>query len=152
MVGRNLSLKAQLFIGFGIILAFILVISITGYIKISFVEKTLAEMTEVNAVKQRYAINFRGSVHDRAIAVRDVVILDNVQEIENTLRLIQKLEEFYKDSSIKMDEIFKDEHMVDAKDKEILQRIKGVEAKTMPMISEIIIKKHNLIELAQTNC
>lgn len=89
MVGRNLSLKAQLFIGFGIILAFILVISITGYIKISFVEKTLAEMTEVNAVKQRYAINFRGSVHDRAIAVRDVVILDNVQEIENTLRLIQ---------------------------------------------------------------
>ncbi|WP_416862332.1 MCP four helix bundle domain-containing protein, partial [Helicobacter ganmani] len=80
MVGRNLSLKAQLFIGFGIILAFILVISITGYIKISFVEKTLAEMTEVNAVKQRYAINFRGSVHDRAIAVRDVVILDNVQE------------------------------------------------------------------------
>ena len=141
MVGRNLSLKAQLFIGFGIILAFILVISITGYIKISFVEKTLAEMTEVNAVKQRYAINFRGSVHDRAIAVRDVVILDNVQEIENTLRLIQKLEEFYKDSSIKMDEIFKDEHMVDAKDKEILQRIKGVEAKTMPMISEIIIKK-----------
>ncbi|WP_416861517.1 methyl-accepting chemotaxis protein [Helicobacter ganmani] len=141
MVGRNLSLKAQLFIGFGIILAFILVISIIGYIKISFVEKTLAEMTEVNAVKQRYAINFRGSVHDRAIAVRDVVILDNVQEIENTLRLIQKLEEFYKDSSIKMDEIFKDEHMVDAKDKEILQRIKGVEAKTMPMISEIIIKK-----------
>ncbi|WP_300796764.1 methyl-accepting chemotaxis protein [Helicobacter sp. UBA3407] len=141
MVGRNLSLKAQLFIGFGIILAFILVISITGYIKISSVEKTLAEMTGVNAVKQRYAINFRGSVHDRAIAVRDVVILDNVQEIENTLRLIQKLEEFYKDSSIKMDEIFKDEHMVDAKDKEILQRIKGVEAKTMPMISEIIIKK-----------
>lgn len=141
MVGRNLSLKAQLFIGFGITLAFILVISITGYIKISSVEKTLAEMTGVNAVKQRYAINFRGSVHDRAIAVRDVVILDNVQEIENTLRLIQKLEEFYKDSSIKMDEIFKDEHMVDAKDKEILQRIKGVEAKTMPMISEIIIKK-----------
>ena len=95
MVGRNLSLKAQLFIGFGIILAFILVISITGYIKISFVEKTLAEMTEVNAVKQRYAINFRGSVHDRAIAVRDVVILDNVQEIENTLRLIQKLDRFF---------------------------------------------------------
>ena len=141
MIGRNLSLKAQLFIGFGIILAFILLISITGYIKISFVEKTLAEMTGVNAVKQRYAINFRGSVHDRAIAVRDVVILDNVQEIENTLRLIQKLEEFYKDSAIKMDEIFKDVHMVDAKDKEILQRIKGVEAKTMPMISEIITKK-----------
>ncbi|TLD87498.1 methyl-accepting chemotaxis protein [Helicobacter sp. MIT 05-5294] len=141
MIGKNLSLKAQLFVGFGILLAFIALIAFTGYIKISFVEDTLTEISDVNAVKQRYAINFRGSVHDRAIALRDVVILDNVQDIETTLRLIQKLEEFYKDSSIKMDKIFQDEKMVDAKDKEVLKRIKGVEEKTMPLIAEIINKR-----------
>lgn len=141
MIGKNLSLKAQLSIGFGVLLVFIVLIAFTGYVKISFVEDTLTEISDVNAVKQRYAINFRGSVHDRAIALRDVVILSDAQEIESTLRLIQKLEEFYKDSAIKMDEIFKNESMVDAKDKEILKRIKGVEAKTMPLISEIINKK-----------
>ncbi|MBD5165498.1 methyl-accepting chemotaxis protein [Helicobacter sp.] len=141
MIGKNLSLKAQLSVGFGVLLAFIVLIAFTGYVKISFVEKTLTEISDVNAVKQRYAINFRGSVHDRAIALRDVVILNDVQEIENTLRLIQKLEEFYKDSAVKMDEIFKNENMIDAKDKEILKRIKGVEVKTMPLISEIINKK-----------
>ncbi|WP_297810211.1 methyl-accepting chemotaxis protein [uncultured Helicobacter sp.] len=141
MIGKNLSLKTQLFIGFGVILVFIILIAFTGYMKIRFVENTLAEISDTNAVKQRYAINFRGSVHDRAIAVRDVVILENVQEIEETLRLIQKLEGFYKDSAIKMDKIFQNANMVDEKDKEILKRIKGVESKTMPLISEIINKK-----------
>lgn len=141
MIGKNLSLKAQLSVGFGVLLVFIVLIAFTGYVKISFVEKTLTEISDVNAVKQRYAINFRGSVHDRAIALRDVVILNDAQEIENTLRLIQKLEEFYKDSAVKMDEIFKNENMIDEKDKEILKRIKGVEAKTMPLISEVITKK-----------
>ena len=141
MLGKNLSLKTQLFVGFGVMLAFIIVIAFTGFVKIQFVENTLKEIGDVNAVKQRYAINFRGSVHDRAIAVRDVVILNDVQAVEETLRLIQKLEGFYKDSAIKMDEIFKHTNMVDEKDKEILKRIKGVEARTMPLISEIINKK-----------
>ncbi len=141
MIGKNLSLKAQLSVGFGVLLVFIVLIAFTGYVKISFVEETLTEISDVNAVKQRYAINFRGSVHDRAIALRDIVILNDAQEIENTLRLIQKLEEFYKDSAVKMDEIFKNKNMIDAKDEEILKRIKGVEAKTMPLISEIINKK-----------
>ncbi|MBX7489952.1 methyl-accepting chemotaxis protein [Helicobacter turcicus] len=141
MPGKNLSLKSQLFIGFGLILVFILIITAVGYNKISFVEKTLSTISDINAVKQRYAINFRGSVHDRAIAIRDVVILNDIQEIEKTIRLIQSLEEFYKDSAVKMDAIFKNPTLVDAKDKEVLVRIKEIEAKTMPLIAEILNKK-----------
>lgn len=141
MLGKNLSLKTQLFLGFGLILSFIIIVAVVGYNKINFVEKTLSVISDVNAVKQRYAINFRGSVHDRAIAVRDVVILNDTQEIEKTLRLIQSLEGFYKDSAIKMDEIFKNPEMVDTKDREVLARIKEVESRTMPLIYEILNKK-----------
>ncbi|WP_299546748.1 methyl-accepting chemotaxis protein [uncultured Helicobacter sp.] len=141
MLGRNLSLKSQLFLGFGFVLAFIVIIAVVGYNKINFVEQTVSVISDVNAVKQRYAINFRGSVHDRAIAVRDVVILEDIQEIEKTLKLIQNLENFYKDSAVKMDEIFKNPAMVDAKDREILARIKEVESKTMPLIIAILNKK-----------
>ena len=89
MIGKNLSLKGQLFIGFGIILAFIIIIAATGYIKIKFVDNTLTKISDNNAVKQRYAINFRGSVHDRAIAVRDVVLLEDSVELEATLNQIK---------------------------------------------------------------
>lgn len=34
-------------------------------------------------MKQRYAINFRGSVHDRAIAVRDVVLARTDAELQS---------------------------------------------------------------------
>ncbi len=141
MFGKNLSLKSQLLIGFGLLFVLILVIAFVGYSKISFVDKTISTVTDVNAVKQRYAINFRGSVHDRAIALRDVVILEDVGEIEKTLRLIKTLEEFYADSAIKMDEIFKNPALFDTKDNEILGRIKSIESKTMPMIAEVINKK-----------
>lgn len=126
---------------FGFVLAFILIIAIVGYNKIKFVEQTVSAISDINAVKQRYAINFRGSVHDRAIAIRDIVLLDDIEEIEKTLKLIQNLEEFYKDSAIKMDEIFRNPTMVDAKDKEVLEQIKKVESKTMPLILEILTKK-----------
>lgn len=138
MIGKNLSLKNQLFIGFGIILAFIIIIAITGYIKIKFVNDTLTEISEINSVKQRYAINFRGSVHDRAIAIRDIILLNDPKDLENTLKEIKNLEDFYQDSAIKMDDIFKNPNMVDSKDKEILTRIKGVEQSTMPLILNII--------------
>ncbi|MCL9818630.1 methyl-accepting chemotaxis protein [Helicobacter colisuis] len=143
MIGKNLSLKGQLFIGFGIILAFIIIIAATGYIKIKFVDNTLTKISDDNAVKQRYAINFRGSVHDRAIAVRDVVLLEDSVELEATLNQIKKLENFYRDSSEKMDQIFQNPIMVDDKDKEILSRIKKVESITMPLIRNIIELKAN---------
>ncbi|RAX53419.1 methyl-accepting chemotaxis protein [Helicobacter sp. 11-8110] len=143
MIGKNLSLKGQLFIGFGIILAFIIIIAATGYIKIKFVDNTLTKISDDNAVKQRYAINFRGSVHDRAIAVRDVVLLEDTVELEATLNQIKKLESFYRDSSEKMDQIFQNPVMVDDKDKEILSRIKKVESITMPLIRNIIELKAN---------
>ena len=41
-------------------------ITLTGIQKVNFIDRSLQQVTDVNAVKQRYAINFRGSVHDRA--------------------------------------------------------------------------------------
>ncbi|CAM2780526.1 methyl-accepting chemotaxis protein [Helicobacter burdigaliensis] len=143
MFNKNLSLKFQLLSGFSIVLAFIIVISAVGYVKIQFVNTSLKTITDVNAVKQRYAINFRGSVHDRAIAIRDVVLLSDPNELTSTIQTIKKLEEAYKDSALKMEEIFKNANMYDAKDKEILDKIKAVEAYTMPLITEIISLKAN---------
>ncbi|MBZ7981395.1 methyl-accepting chemotaxis protein [Campylobacter sp. RM12640] len=143
MLGKNLSLKAQLFIGFASILAFILIIFFSGYIKINSVNNDLNEISDVNAVKQRYAVDFRGSVHDRAIAIRDVVLLSDKNEINNAISLIDKLENNYNIAANNMAKIFANANLVDDKDRLILEKIKGVEAKTLPLIKEIIQYKNN---------
>ena len=56
----------------------------------------MTAINDVNSVKQRYAINFRGSVHDRAIAIRDVVLLDSLAEVQSVIREINQLANFYK--------------------------------------------------------
>ena len=48
-----------------------------GAARLALSIETLTAVSEGAALKQRYAINFRGSVHDRAIAIRDAVLVDD---------------------------------------------------------------------------
>jgi len=70
-----MTINMRLTTGFGVILSMMLILTIIGISRVSLINNNITHMTDVNSVKQRYAINFRGSVHDRAIAVRDVVLI-----------------------------------------------------------------------------
>ena len=97
----NMTIAKRLYIGFGTMMAIIVLSTIIGITKVNFIDKTLEEIVEVNSVKQRYAINFRGSVHDRAIAIRDVVLASSSSSplFTKSLEDINKLEAFYADSA-----------------------------------------------------
>lgn len=77
----HLKVRTRLALGFGVLVASMVVLTIVGIQKVNFIDKTLSEVTDINSVKQRYAINYRGSVHDRAITIRDIAVARNVQEI-----------------------------------------------------------------------
>ncbi|MDX9815144.1 MAG: methyl-accepting chemotaxis protein, partial [Sulfurimonadaceae bacterium] len=113
---------------------------VIGINRVTFIDNTLHDIVDVNSVKQRYAINFRGSVHDRAISIRDVVLSEdkNSPLFKNSIEDIKKLEVFYADSAKPMDEIFSKKDNVEQKEREILNKIKDVEKQTMPLVKEII--------------
>ena len=69
-----MTISKRLYSGFAVMIMVIIFITAIGIFKVNFINDTLNEIVEVNSVKQRYAINFRGSVHDRAIAIRDLVL------------------------------------------------------------------------------
>ena len=118
----------------------IIMLTVIGINRVTFIDNTLHDIVEVNSVKQRYAINFRGSVHDRAISIRDVVLSEdkNSTLFKNSIEDIKKLEVFYADSAKPMDEIFSKKDNVEQKEIEILNKIKDVEKQTMPLVKEII--------------
>jgi methyl-accepting chemotaxis protein len=115
-------------------------LTVIGINRVTFIDNTLHDIVDVNSVKQRYAINFRGSVHDRAISIRDVVLSEdkNSPLFKNSIEDIKKLEVFYADSAKPMDEIFSKKDNVEQKEIEILNKIKDVEKQTMPLVKEII--------------
>lgn len=71
---KNLSIFQRLMATTGVFLALVCLIFGFSIHQVGGVAKGLERVNTVNSVKQRYAINFRGSVHDRAISLRDVTL------------------------------------------------------------------------------
>jgi methyl-accepting chemotaxis protein len=137
---NEISVATRLTIGFGIILAMMLVLSMFSIFKVNAIDNSLQHISEVNNVKQRYAINFRGSVHDRAIALRDVTLVAD-GDIGGVTTLIDKLDADYQASAQPLDALFSGanaKNMVKPEERDWLAKIKQSEARTTPLIKKII--------------
>ena len=132
----RVTVQTRLLIGFAAVIVMMIAITIIGINNVNAIDKAMTVITDMNSVKQRYAINFRGSVHDRAIAIRDVVLLSERSELQNTLRDIANLETFYNDSRVPLDQLMMNGST--AKEANILDTIKQIERKTMPLVKQVI--------------
>lgn len=72
---KAFGVVARLAAGFGFLLLLMVGLTVYSTGEVSKIDHDLAVINDVNSVKQRYAINYRGSVHDRAIAIRDVALV-----------------------------------------------------------------------------
>ncbi len=97
----------------------------------------LAQINDVNAVKQRYAINFRGSVHDRAIAIRDVVMLDAGERVA-AVNEIASLADDYSRSETALAQMMHETGGGTVLERDILGRIERIQAETNPLVERII--------------
>jgi len=143
-----MTINSRLIIGFGVILVMMLILTIIGINRVNFIDKTITQITDINSVKQRYAINFRGSVHDRAIAIRDVVLARNNDELSSSIKEIEELNNFYQESA----ELLNPTKIpMTAKEKTIYEKIQNIEQKTLPLIKRVIkAKKDNSLDVATT--
>lgn len=132
------SIKNRLIIGFGFILILMLVLTTLGIQKVNFIDHTLAVITDENSVKQRYAINFRGSVHDRAIAIRDVALAQTPGQVDSFEREIDELASFYRESESAMAQMRRSDVEFSQREIQILNSIDDIQARTLPMIENII--------------
>ncbi|EEX33625.1 MULTISPECIES: methyl-accepting chemotaxis protein [Vibrio] len=139
----TLKVKTRLGIGFGILVSLMVTLTVLGIQKVNFIDIVLSEMTDINSVKQRYAINYRGSVHDRAIAIRDIAIARNPQEISALEQEIKELEDFYRESEQNMQAMIAKGVMFTAEERQILAHIDQIQAKTLPLVRQIIADKKN---------
>jgi methyl-accepting chemotaxis protein len=132
-----LTIAQRLGLGFGLILSLMLLITLIGVQRVAFIDTTLTTITEEAAVIQRHAINFRGSVHDRAIAMRDLVLVDNDQALNTHLRDIERLNSFYQASAKPLDSLFAEQPPT-AIEQNLLSSIKDIERSTLTLTATLI--------------
>jgi methyl-accepting chemotaxis protein len=134
---NNVPIRSRLMVGFGTILALLIALTAVGVDRVNQISQNLTRVNEVNSVKQRHAINFRGSVHDRAIELRDVVLFDDDQRVNAAIETIQELESNYAANAGPLDEMM-ERPGTSAREREILDGIKAIQADTRPLIDQVI--------------
>ena len=133
----QLSIAQRLSLGFGLILSLMILITLIGMQRVGFIDETLTSVSEGASLKQRYAINFRGSVHDRAIAIRDAVLVDNDVALNRQLSEIQRLKDFYQESALAMDGLLR-EQAPTATEQRLLGDIQTIERSTLTLTEQLI--------------
>ncbi|PVX36744.1 methyl-accepting chemotaxis protein [Janthinobacterium sp. 78] len=130
------TVGTRLAIGFGITFALTIVLAGLAMNRVGSIDQTLSRVNDVNNVKQRHAINFRGSVHDRAIAVRDVVLATDAAAVQVQVNKIKALDDKYQQSAAPLDALFAG--AVTADEKAALSSIKDTERRVQPLIAKVI--------------
>ena len=132
---NNMTIRSRLLVGFSAIIVLLIALTFIGVREVNQIDASLTEINEINSVKQRFAINFRGSVHDRAIKVRDVVLFEDEARVAAALATIDELAVFYTDSAVRLDEMMA--RGSSAREAEILREIQRIERETLPLIVQI---------------
>jgi len=134
----GLNIMTRLGLGFGFVLVLMLALTFQSIVEVNHINGNLQVTNEVNSVKQRFAINFRGSVHDRAIAIRDVVLADNAADREASVVLIETLAAAYAENEVKLDAMLAAPGGASQIERGIAAEIAQVQAKANPLVAEIV--------------
>jgi methyl-accepting chemotaxis protein len=135
---QRLSVGQRLVAGFLIVVLAMVALTGLGVSRVADVSNRLSVINEQNSVKQRYAINFRGSVHDRSIAVRDVVLAASADEVQQQVDRIGTLAAAYAASKTPLSAIVTDQTLSDAGERDAYAEIGRIEAATLPLVDQVI--------------
>jgi len=117
------------------VLALMMLLTALAVSRVGQIDATLNHINDVNNVKQRHAINFRGSVHDRAIALRDVVLAPENAGAQPALDRIRSLDANYQSAAAALDALFAGRSDILAEERAALAAIKDEESRTQPLIA-----------------
>ncbi|MGG7602956.1 methyl-accepting chemotaxis protein [Massilia sp. BKSP1R2A-1] len=138
MSKKSLSIGTRLAAGYGAVFLLMIALTALAVSRVGEIERVLNHINDVNNVKQRYAINFRGSVHDRAIALRDVVLAADPAGAAAPAKLIRTLDDSYGQSAVPLDKLFQQLEGILPAERDALAAIKEQERRTKPLIERVV--------------
>ncbi|MBB5577206.1 MULTISPECIES: HAMP domain-containing methyl-accepting chemotaxis protein [Rhizobium] len=138
---KTFGIVARLATGFGFLLILMIGLTLYSIGQVKTIDRNLSVINDTNSVKQRFAINYRGSVHDRAIAIRDVTLVTSAEERQAVEKLIETLASSYADNEKKMADMVASPAGATAEEKAILDEIAAIQAKTNPLVADIIARQ-----------
>ena len=133
----NTKISTRLTLGFAALLGLLVLLTAIGIYQVNKIDRDLTTINDVNGTKLGFAVDMRGSVHDRAIALRDVVLTRDDSRVAALLSEMESLKNDYATA-------YEGEHQVTnqypsgQEELSILASINAQGAKTLELTQQVI--------------
>ncbi|WP_163574851.1 methyl-accepting chemotaxis protein [Halomonas faecis] len=138
----RLGIRTRLVGGFSAVLALIVVLTAIGIDQVNRIDRDLTTINDVNGVKLRHAIDWRGSVHDRAILLRDMTLVAQPEELERLQADYRKLADDYRAADQGMADTLA-AHAASREEERLLDTIENQAERTNALAGEIIAARQS---------
>lgn len=133
---KKLGIVKSLYIGFGVLMSLMLLITLVAVFKVATVNNSLSDVNDNHAFKQRYAIDMRGAVHDSAIALRDAVLAFDEADRKGHLQEIASLQQLYHQAFGDMDKIIQHAEHTTAEEKRLFAALNNIDVHALKAAQE----------------
>ncbi|WP_404375791.1 methyl-accepting chemotaxis protein [Vreelandella aquamarina] len=100
------KVRHRLMTGFSALLVILSVLTVVGIDRVNTIDERLHSINDINGRLMRHAINFRGSVHDRAIALRDITLVSEASDVNELVDLYERLANNYREAEESLQAMF----------------------------------------------
>ena len=134
MKARNMTIAKRLGLGFGLVSVFLIVVIALGLVSMRQIQARMDEMIKVNGVETKLAQSMDLTVTERALAMRNLILLKEEKEIQIEVKRIAEQEKKYAAAQDKLAQMFKTQPESSAEEKQLLEQITKQAALAAPFI------------------
>jgi methyl-accepting chemotaxis protein len=131
---NQLRVSSRLGIGFGLMSVLLIVVSVLGLNRMAFIKSQADDITKINNVEARLASVMDLTVTERALALRNLILLDsaNKKEVQMEIDRVGEQAKKYADAARDLDAMFSSIPSTTDKEKELLKQIGEQAAQAAP--------------------
>ncbi|HDZ49426.1 hypothetical protein LCGC14_0265890 [marine sediment metagenome] len=135
------KISTRLIAGFSALLGLLILLTAVGIYQVNQIDRDLTTINDVNGTKQRFAVDWRGSVHDRAIVLRDIVITAGNGNLASLESEMVRLSDAYSMAATGMQQVT-NEHASTAQEQAIINSINEQGVITQGLTEQVIAARH----------
>jgi methyl-accepting chemotaxis protein len=136
MTFRNLTIATRLGFGFGLVAVLLMVVIGLGLTSMRQIQDRMDDVTKINNVETRLAQTMDLTITERALALRNLILLKEAKEIETEINRIAEQEKKYAAAQEQLGRMFATQAGTSADERELLSQIRQQGELALPFIQQ----------------
>jgi methyl-accepting chemotaxis protein len=131
---KGLTIAKRLGMGFGLVAVFLLVVIALGLTSMRQIQDRMDEITKINGVETKLAQTMDLTVTERALAMRNLILLKDDKEIQIEIKRIAEQEKKYSAAQDQLGQMFRTQKETSDEERALLEQISKQAAVAGPYI------------------